>query len=257
MKANERLITLAFVILTFASTGLLIALLSNPAQAEWYASVYGGESIPSDISISASNNGMFNFEGRKEMVGRLNVDNSPLLGMKIGYWNLSSSAFDLGMEVEGNRYTLNIPSQKVNVITTTSCVFPTFWPICTEESEEATVKVDQTVTGVWLNFLVRYRFAHNKEFPYGKIDPYLGAGVGNVSIETETFLNNQKNEYTQHTSSYSFLGGVKYFLTTHNSLFLEYKLLKIDFFEFKFPEEIKSVETQKVEQVYFGFSYHF
>lgn len=240
----------------FNTVGILIIitlLFPSFAQAEMYVAGFGGKSIPVDTKISASNIWLMPVTGSKRIdSGSLNVEESSLVGFKAGFWGPNKTTFMWGVEIEANRYSLNIPSQKVNVYTY-SCPFIS----CTENREESMIEVSQTVTSFGFNFLGQYRVGGSNEFPFGKYQFYLGLGLGEASVDIETMLDNQKTVNTDNSPFYSLFGGAKYFLSKPTAIFLEYKQMRIDRIEYIFPEELDGDGEQEVEHIYCGVAYHF
>jgi opacity protein-like surface antigen len=97
---------------------------------------------------------------------------------------------------------------------------------------------DIEVTTVALNALYRYPLGLSADFPRGRFQPYVGAGLGafiaKLSTTTTPLDVNRDIHDTDARLGAQFLGGVRVLVTRNIGVFAEYKFLATQTFEFDF-----------------------
>ena len=100
------------------------------------------------------------------------------------------------------------------------------------------VRSDIEVTTVALNALYRYPLGMSEDFPRGRFQPYVGAGLGafiaKLSTTTTPLDVNKDIHDTDTRLGGQFLGGIRVLITRNIGLFAEYKFVKTQTFEFNF-----------------------
>ena len=100
------------------------------------------------------------------------------------------------------------------------------------------VRSDIEVTTVALNGLYRYPLGMSEDFPRGRFQPYVGAGLGafiaKLSTTTTPLDVNKDIHDTDTRLGGQFLGGIRVLVTRNIALFAEYKFVTTQTFEFTF-----------------------
>ena len=159
----------------------IVASFPSTALAEFYVGAMGGYAVPNDFS---------NVSGPAAPLPDLSLDNSAVVGGKIGYY--FSSWKWLGVETEGFYLNSDVPA---------------FGP-----SAELGV-------GTWaVNAIVRY--------PGERLQPYAGLGLGIFFAEAEIANIPLSNQVETGLNA---LAGVRAFLTDSIAVFGEYKYNRASF----------------------------
>lgn len=250
--------------------GLAAALLiPSPCSAQYYIGVYTGATIPgdadlalaerfsSDLSTQAGEDGV-TLTGVTAFSSGAEFDAGALVGGRIGYWleQLNNPFVGLEAEIYGSFPTISDQSLTMElsgVANGTSGTTTTSIPIKEAELNLLTVG---------FNALLRY--------PYGRIQPYGGAGVGiatafleSVNVREATTITLGGSSFTLDAGDNLFrddqdtavalhlIGGVRGFLSDNVALFGEYKYVRADF-------EFESLELDyEANQVYGGIEFYF
>jgi opacity protein-like surface antigen len=188
---NTRLKTALPVLLVvvFVVTGAVYAQPYYPPASPLYFGVFGGWVIPQSMNWKS------NVTGNS---ADLSLDNSGMLGLKLGY--ILPQARVIALEFEWNyMFQQNIPSQVVSGVT-----------------ESGNVALNNFL----VNLILRY--------PEGRVHPYIGGGIGASSMniqDTEAIAGRVVN-YANETSTgfaWQLLAGVNFDLAPNLSADLTYR----------------------------------
>jgi len=207
-----------FLILT-----LVFCFISRPVFAEPYIAIYAGGALHQDVKVkdTSPSNRSFN---------KADVDDSFVLGGKIGYWAEFLPYF--GIEAEVFYLTADMPRQDV--------------------SKEGSAKIiDQSIDiiDVGFNGLVRYPI-ERQNF---RIEPYGGLGVGIFYAESEdrTSLSSDSDDTS---AAFHVLSGTRIRLTKNIFAFVEYKYIQATS---EFHEQQIEFEDFKIHNIYGGIEFRF
>jgi len=161
----------------------------------------------------------------------LRIDTAPVFGGKLGYF-FEPRVLDgnVGLELETYYFKADVEQQAARFSgTVLGAPF---------NGRLRVQNADIEVTTVALNALYRYPLGMSADFPRGRFQPYVGAGLGafiaKLSTTTTPLDVNKDIHDTAARLGGQFLGGVRVFLTRNIGVFAEYKFVKTQTFEFNF-----------------------
>jgi opacity protein-like surface antigen len=141
------------------------------------------------------------------------VDNSAIVGGKIGYWFDFFPLVGTELDIYAFSPDITVPPQTVRGSNTSVILNSPF-------------NFDVSVTAVSFNLMGRYPLLKSPEFPRGRIQPYIGIGPGLFITTINDLEPNSTFNLGSKTLTYGGLqviGGLKFFLLKKLSLFVEYK----------------------------------
>lgn len=208
----------------------LLLLLATPAASEPYTAAFLGVAFTPSQDLRTE----FELNGTPIVNGRLHdldLDTSLLFGGKVGYFfDRLPGPGHLGLEVEAFHFRPDAQEQTVR-----------FTGMLGGASADTPLRVQEAnidVTGVALNALYRLPLAVSAEFPRGRVQPYVGLGLGvyiaTLKTTTTPFDVNRTIEDTDVQPGWQALAGARWFLTPNLALFVEYKFLETQTFSFRF-----------------------
>jgi opacity protein-like surface antigen len=161
----------------------------------------------------------------------LRVDTAAVYGGKLGYF-FEPRVLDgnVGLELEAYHFKANVEEQTAQFAgTILSAPF---------KGAVHVVSSDIEVTAVALNALYRYPLGTSEDFPRGRYQPYVGAGLGafiaRLSTTTTPLDVNKDIHDTDTRLGGQFLGGVRVLVTHNIGVFAEYKYVMTQTFDFEF-----------------------
>jgi opacity protein-like surface antigen len=201
-------------------------------MAEPYVGGYVGTALTEDTDLRTELelNGVPFVNGRAR---DLSFDSSVVFGGKGGYF-FAQDVFggNVGAELDVYHFQPNFGAQNVRFTGTFAGV--------TGDITTRLQSADIDVTAVTVNFLYRYRLLSTPQYPRGRLQPYVGVGVGAfiATLETRTsaFDANKEISDTDVRPGFQAVGGARFLLTPHIALFAEYKFVQTDTFSFRFKE---------------------
>lgn len=218
--------------LALALAGLALGL-PRPALGEPYASVFGGTAI----SESKTTETRLRLNGTTLLDGTFHdVDfhNSLLVGVKLGYF-LTRPVLGghFGGELELH-YTQPVASRQTVRFTGIAQGVPSSFDISIQH-------VDFEVYAAILSALYRRPLLVGPEFPYGRLQPYVGLGggafVSTMYTRTTPLDVNPRIHDTDVAPGLQVTGGLKAFVVRHVAVFVEYRFVQTGDFTFRFREE--------------------
>jgi opacity protein-like surface antigen len=140
----------------------LLAFSVVPAQAEWFADLYGGASFTQkgDVDVTISGIGTI-LSGTAE---DQKYKTSFLVGGRAGYWWSSETGIGVG-RFFGVNLDINYFQPDPDDVNFSD---PTLGTL--------TTKNDLDVVSIGLNLMLRWQFLANEQVPQGRLQPYLFAG---------------------------------------------------------------------------------
>jgi len=210
---------------------------AGPAHAEWYFSVFGGTAF-SESKTTKTQLDLTTPLGTATLLdgtfSEVDFHDSVLVGGKLGYFltrPLLGGHF--GSELEFYYTEPAASRQTVEFQGTASGV-----PVTTDLSIQG---VDFTVFTLALNLLYRVPLFTSDEYPFGRVQPYIGAGVGafiaTMHTRTSPFDNNTRIHDTDVRPGIQALGGLKFFVFRNVAVFAEYKFVQTQEFTFNFKAD--------------------
>jgi len=161
----------------------------------------------------------------------LRIGTAPVHGGKLGYF-FEPRVLDgnFGLELEAYHFKSDVDAQRAPFSgTILGAPF---------NGDLRVVRSDIEVTTVALNALYRYPLGMSEDFPRGRFQPYVGAGLGafiaKLSTTTTPLDVNKDIHDTDTRLGGQFLGGIRVLITRNIGLFAEYKFVKTQTFEFNF-----------------------
>jgi len=161
----------------------------------------------------------------------LRIGTAPVHGGKLGYF-FEPRVLDgnFGLELEAYHFKSDVDAQTARFSgTILGAPF---------NGDLRLVSSDIEVTTVALNALYRYPLGMSEDFPHGRFQPYVGAGLGafiaKLSTTTTPLDVNKDIHDTDTRLGGQFLGGIRVLVTRNIGLFAEYKFVKTQTFEFNF-----------------------
>jgi opacity protein-like surface antigen len=217
------------------TVGLAIALLAAappPAAAEPYLAAYAGAAFTErkDLRTELELNGVPLVNGRAQ---DLKFDTSPVFGGKLGYFfGADLLGGNSGLELDVYHFQPDVPRQTVTFSGQLGAV--------TGETRTQLQRADIDITAVTVNAVYRFRLAADREHPNGRFQPYVGIGAGafiaHLSTKTSPFDVNKDIDDTSTRAGFQALAGGRWLVTRNLSLFVEYKFVQTQTFEFRFKE---------------------
>ncbi len=189
MKTRIKVVVLVLFAVIFVMAGAGYAQPYYPPVSPLYFGVFGGWVIPQSMNWKSNVTGAS---------ADLSLDNSGMLGMKVGY--ILPQARALAFEFEWNyMFQQNIPTQVISGVT-----------------ESGNVSLNNFL----VNAILRY--------PEGKIHPYVGGGIGGSSVyikNTEAIGGRVVNDASETSTGFAWqlLAGVNFELAPNLSADLTYR----------------------------------
>jgi opacity protein-like surface antigen len=212
--------------ITFLLVATMFFVFTGVSRGESYISLYAGGALPNNadwndnIGIGAS--------------GVLDMDNTPVFGVKAGHWFTEANSPFLGLEVEGN---VHFPAW--NSVTTDHSLGFLLVPPVTRG-----ISADTTLVSVLFNGLMR--------MPQGPVRPYAGAGIGfavwDIGDQSLATVGTFRSE-TDTAFAWDVLAGADFRLNKQLSFFAEYKYFGANF---SFPDFIGMDIDYRASLIYGG-----
>jgi opacity protein-like surface antigen len=233
-------------------------------HAEPYVAIMGGiaftESKKTESRVNL--NGTTLLEGTFDEV---DFNDSPLIGGKIGYFlDYPVLGGHFGAEFEFY-YTEPTASSQNVTFNGTFMGSPATFPLT----------IQHAYFEVWtvaLNALYRYPVFTGPEYPFGRLQPYVGIGVGafisTMYTRTSPFDHNRYIQDTDVAPGLQVLGGLKAFVVKNVAFFAEYRYIDTGEFTFNFEkngtiggfpvtETARDRSSLTQHQLVFGLAIHF
>ena len=200
--------TAGFRFCFLAAAGLLAV--ATPVSAEWHADLYGGVAYtpPSDITLVVnppSGSADHTFHNVK-------WNSSAAFGGRAGYWFDATPWYGIGLDVF--RFNADIPTQTVD--TTIQGVTA---PATLQE-------IDISITVIAIDLVrLRYALLVSREYPRGRLQPYVTAGPALFKIRATNKGNGELSTRPATDSSigYKVGGGLSWQLSKDAAIFGEYR----------------------------------
>jgi opacity protein-like surface antigen len=200
------------------------------AAAEPYAALFAGAAFTenTDLKDKVDLGALTVADGT---IKDLRVDTAAVYGGKLGYFfGPRVLGGNIGLEVEAYHFKSDVDAQTARFSGTIGGA--PFNGVLHVQS------ADIEVTTVALNALYRYPLGMSPDFPHGRFQPYVGAGLGafiaKLSTTTTPLDVNKDIHDTDARLGGQFLGGVRVLVTRNIGVFAEYKFLTTQRFEFDF-----------------------
>jgi hypothetical protein len=173
------------------------------------------------------------------------VDNSAIVGGKIGYWFDVFPLVGAELDIYGFSPDISSPPQIAGGVRLTR-----------------SLNFELGVTAISINFMGRYPLLKSPVFPRGRLQPYIGIGPGLfiTSIEDlEPHPNDNIGSKTLTFGGFQVIGGLKFFLLKNLSLFAEYKFSHFTADLSGASANFSLGATQNIDANHFygGVAYHF
>jgi opacity protein-like surface antigen len=213
----------------------------NLTMGEYYLAVYGGATLVPALD--------WNFSGRgfkpplKGLTAQgVSVQPGVVGGLKFGRFFNALPWF--GMEMETNYSKNIIKDQTVDL----SSPLP---------SGAKNIFMPHDRFYIWCmqtNLVARYGFLPDKEYPFGRLQPYIGIGP---AFEIMYGLSDSSKNFAIATQA-----GIRYMATANIGVFLEYKFS----YQFQVEYEFKEISPNQIgtvtydvphNRIVFGVAYHF
>ncbi|MGH7309417.1 MAG: outer membrane protein [Candidatus Rokuibacteriota bacterium] len=207
---------------------------TSPAHAELYLAVFGGaafsESKVTETRIDLSPLGTA-LDGKLDKV---DFNDSFLVGAKFGYFfTRPFLGGHFGTELELYYTQPEASSQTVTFSGTGLGVPP--------NNQLPLPSVSFEVFTVALNLLYRLPLFTSEAYPNGRLQPYIGVGVGAFFAKMETRASileaDPRIKDRDEQPGVQALGGLKFFVTRNVALFAEYRFAQTDEFTFDFKAQ--------------------
>ena len=223
----------ASTVVSCALFGVLLGTISpRSASAEPYLAGYAGAAFTEskDLRTELELDGVPLVNGRAH---DLTFDTSAVFGMKAGYvFNADIFGGNTGIELDVYHFEPDAPRQTVR--------FKGLFAGVPIDMRTELQSADIDVTAVTLNAIYRFRLAADAGHPQGRVQPYIGIGVGafiaRLATTTSPFDVNRDIADTQVRAGFQALAGGRWFVTRHVALFAEYKFVQTDTFSFRFKQ---------------------
>jgi opacity protein-like surface antigen len=212
----------------------------NLTQGEYYLAGYGGAALlpAQDWTFSGG------FKPPLQGLTAQGVSLQPgvLGGLKFGHYFNALPWF--GLEMETNYSKNSIRGQRVSL----SSPLP---------SGAQSIYIPRDRFYIWCmqtNLIARYGFWPDKEYPFGRLQPYIGIGP---AFEIMYGISDSSKNLAIAT-----LAGIRYMATAHIGVFLEYKFS----YQFAVEYEYKQISPNQIgtvtfdvpnNRIVFGVAYHF
>lgn len=203
--------------------GIFLSVLAIPsARAETDVSVYIGKSFTddSDVRLRQPNSTQLTFHGVSW--SDHSFENPIYYGWRVTHFFKHRP--DWGVALDFFHYKVFSDTNAVLPVTGTRGGAPVSG---SERLGDTIQRFDMThgVNYLTLNAVRRWRLRRNgPAFPQGRLQPYVGAGIGAVIPHVEAKIGTDfKGNYQVRGPGFQFFGGARYGLTRRWSLFGEYK----------------------------------
>ncbi len=153
-------------LITFFGVLACLGALSVPASAEWFADLFVGPAFTQNDDLVISQTGL------KAKLKDVAFDNSVSFGGRVGYWFESTPYLGLGLDVSHFRPDIG----KQTVTGCLSGAFAVLYGISGCAPGAGLLRIDLAVTGISFDALLRWPLLTSKEFPKGRLQPYLTDG---------------------------------------------------------------------------------
>ena len=182
-----------------------------PARAEWFAGLYLGWANTSKTELTFTTRSPRTFED-------VEFDNSVVGGARAGYWfgpqtfeGLGEIGRNVGVDLDLSYFNPRIPSQFVD----------------TNIGRGRLGFMDIDVVTITPSLLLRYPLMVDKEFPAGRLQPYVGIGptIYVASTTDSGTFGGRGDEETDTGLGVSFRPGIAWHVTESVALFAEYRLI--------------------------------
>ncbi|HEY7648408.1 MAG TPA: outer membrane beta-barrel protein [Methylomirabilota bacterium] len=233
-------------------------------RAEPYVAIMGGiaftESKKTDSRLAV--NGTTLLDGTFDEV---DFNDSPLIGGKAGYFlNYPVLGGHFGAEVEFY-YTEPTASRQTVTFNGTFLGAPATFPLSIQHAYFE-------VYTVALNALYRYPVFTGPDYPFGRLQPYAGLGLGafisTMYTRTSPLDHNRYIHDTDVAPGLQVIGGLKAYVVKHVAFFAEYRYVDTADFNFNFEKSgtvggFPATETARdrssltQHQLVFGLAIHF
>lgn len=212
----------------------------NLSQGEYYLALYGGASVMPDQDWTFGQG--FRPPLRGLTAQGVRVQPGVVAGLKFGHFFNALPWF--GVEMETNYSRLLVRGQNVPLST----------PLPTGSKG---LHIPHDSYYIWCmqsNLVARAGFRPDKEYPFGRLQPYIGLGTGLEIIYG--FFDSAKN------FSLATLIGLRYMATANVAVFLEYKFsyqFAVEYQEKRFPPTQVGTVTFDVpnNRIVLGVAWHF
>ena len=145
-----------------------IIALSAPASAEWFADLYVGPSFTQSEDVVISQPGF------KATLKDVEFANSVSFGGRLGYW-FESTPY-IGFALDASHFRPDMKKQQVTGCFSGPAAVDFGINGCDPANPLSLVRIDLAVTGISFDALLRWPLLTSKEFPKGKLQPYLTVG---------------------------------------------------------------------------------
>jgi opacity protein-like surface antigen len=222
--------------------------------AEPYVAAYAGFSLLSDTDLNADvslpgaptlNPVSSTIQTIRGVRLSTDVDNSAIVGGKIGYWFDFFPLVGAELDIYGFSPDINVPPQISSGVALT-----------------VPFNFNVSVTAISFNLMGRYPLLKSPAFPRGRIQPYIGIGPGLFITSIEDLEPNTDFSLGSKTLAFGGLqviGGLKFFLLKKLSLFAEYKFTHFTADLSGLANDFSLGGTQNIDASHFygGVAYHF
>ena len=214
--------------------------------AEPYIAAYAGYSVLSDTDLNADFVSVFQPQLQARGIRfSTDVDNSAIVGGKIGYWFDFFPMVGAELDIYGFSPDISSPPQTRGTVRLT-------------KSND----FDLGVTAVGINLMGRYSLLKSPGFPRGRFQPYIGVGPSLFITSIKDLEPNPADNIGSRTLTYGgvqIIGGLKFFLLKNLSLFAEYKFshFAVDLSGASANFNLGATQSINANHFYGGVAYHF
>jgi opacity protein-like surface antigen len=201
---------------------LALVLWPDPARAEWFLDAYAGRSMTERTDIRIRDVSVAGVTVRASLLD-VEPEDSPLYGLRAGYWFGALPEVGLGVDVFHFRPDI----RRQRVIATAAVSGRLFdEPISVTAAGPVTIpSADLPAVVVAADVLLRWRFLRSADIPHGRLQPYLTLGPA--------FLVTDPDDYGT-TLGFKVAGGLAWQLLRHLAIFGEYRFTRFT------PRDIES-----------------
>jgi opacity protein-like surface antigen len=197
---------------------LCLTLAASPAAAEWFADAYAGYTLTVDSDMTVhSPSGLSIY---RDVEHDRAIDNAYIIGARFGrYFDFAPF---LGVGVDLFTFSPTIGPQQVHI---DGCV-PSGG--CSGGQGGTTGRIEVSTIGVSLDLMLRWPLLKTDKSPWGRLNPYLVAGVPilktTVTPRTTAQFRNQDGD-TDVSVGYKVGGGLAVQVAPNLMLFAEYRFI--------------------------------
>jgi opacity protein-like surface antigen len=197
---------------------LCLTLAASPAAAEWFADAYAGYTLTVDSDMTVhSPSGLSIY---RDVEHDRAIDNAYIIGARFGrYFDFAPF---LGVGVDLFTFSPTIGPQQVHI---DGCV-PSGG--CSGGQGGTTGRIEVSTIGVSLDLMLRWPLLKTDKSPWGRLNPYLVAGVPilktTVTPRTTAQFRNQDG-HTDVSVGYKVGGGLAVQVAPNLMLFAEYRFI--------------------------------